>query len=71
MLARIVNNPVIRYFREAREELRKVTWPQRREVLIYSALVVAFSIITAAYFGLLDWVFTLGLEELVKLTNNV
>jgi preprotein translocase subunit SecE len=71
MLARIANNPVVRYFREAREELRKVTWPQRREVIIYSALVVAFSIITAAYFGLLDWVFTLGLEELVKLTNNV
>jgi len=71
MLGRIINNPVARYFREAREELRKVTWPQRREVLVYSALVIAFSIITAAYFGLLDWVFTLGLEELVKLTSNV
>ncbi|MEK7183278.1 MAG: preprotein translocase subunit SecE [Patescibacteria group bacterium] len=71
MLGRIINNPAVRYFREAREELRKVTWPQRREVMIYSALVVAFSIITAAYFGLLDWVFTLGLEELVKLTGNV
>ncbi len=71
MLGRIINNPVIRYFREAREELRKVTWPQRREVVVYSALVVMFSIITAAYFGLLDWVFTLGLEKLVKLTASL
>jgi preprotein translocase subunit SecE len=71
MLGRIINNPVMRYFREAREELRKVTWPQRREVMIYSTLVVVFSIVTAAYFGLLDWVFTLGLEELFKLTNNI
>ena len=70
MLARIVNNPVIRYFREAREELRKVTWPQRRDVLIYSSLVIGFSVITAAYFGALDWVLTLGLEALVKLTNQ-
>lgn len=71
MLGRIINNPVVNYFREAREELRKVTWPGRREVLIYSGLVILFSVLTAAYLGLLDWVFTLGLEELVKLTNNV
>ncbi len=71
MLGRLTSNPVVRYFLEAREELRKVTWPQRREVILYSALVVAFSIITAGYFGLLDWVFTLGLEKLVTLTNNI
>ena len=71
MLARIANNPVIRYFREAREELRKVTWPQRREVSLYSSLVVILSIVVAAYLGLLDWLFTFGLEALVKLTNNV
>jgi preprotein translocase subunit SecE len=71
MLGRLANNPATRYFREAREELRKVTWPSRREVLFYSSLVVIFSVLTAAYLGLLDWVFTLGLEELVKLTNNI
>ncbi|MFZ2681513.1 MAG: preprotein translocase subunit SecE [Patescibacteria group bacterium] len=71
MLGRIINNPAIRYFLEAREELRKVTWPQRREVMIYSSLVIAFSVVTAAYFGLLDWLFTLGLEKLVTLTNNI
>ena len=69
MFARLVNNPVVKYFREAREELRKVTWPGRREVLVYSGLVIAISVVTAAYFGLLDWLFTLGLEELVKLTD--
>lgn len=71
MLGRIINNPVVRYFREAREELRKVTWPQRRDVIMYSTLVVVFCIVTAAYFGLLDWVLTLGLEELVTLTSNI
>lgn len=70
MLGRIINSPVFRYFREAREELRKVTWPQRREVMIYSTLVVIFSIVTAAYFGVLDWLFTLGLEMLIQLTDK-
>mgnify|MGYP001560469054 CR=1 FL=1 len=71
MLTRVLNNPVVRYFREAREELRKVTWPARREVMIYSSMVVVVSVVTAAYFGLLDWLFTIGLEQLVNLTNNV
>lgn len=71
MLARVLNNPVVRYFREAREELRKVTWPARREVILYSSLVIVVSVVTAAYFGLLDWLFTVGLEQLVKITNNV
>lgn len=71
MLARIVNNPVVRYFREAREELRKVSWPQQRDVILYASLVVIVCAAAAAYFGLLDWLFTVGLEELVKLTNRV
>ncbi len=69
MVSRIINNPVVRYFREAREELRKVTWPSRREVLLYASLVIAISIVTAAYFGLLDWLFSQGLEALVRLTD--
>lgn len=71
MLARVINNPVVRYFREAREELRKVTWPQRRDVMLYSGLVIALSLVMASYLGFLDWAFTQGLEALVKLTNNL
>lgn len=66
MLARILNNPAVRYLREAREELRKVTWPTRQEVIKYSLMVVIISVILAAYFGLLDWALTLGLEKLVS-----
>ena len=65
MLARILNNPLVRYFREAREELRKVTWPSRQDVIKYSAVVVIISVVLAAFFGLLDWVLTVGLEKLV------
>jgi preprotein translocase subunit SecE len=69
MFTRLINNPVVKYFREAREELRKVTWPSRREVTLYSSLVVVISIVTAAYLGLLDWLFTLALEKIVTITS--
>lgn len=71
MFTRMLNNPVVRYFREAREELRKVTWPQRRDAILYASLVAIVSVVTAAYFGLIDWLFTIGLEALVKLTNSI
>lgn len=70
MKATILNNPVVRYFREAREELRKVTWPSRRDVLIYSGFVIAVCVIVAAYFGLLDFLLTKGLDALVKAFNK-
>ncbi len=71
MLGRLTKNPLLRYFQEAREELRKVTWPSQQEVILYSSLVIIISVVMAAYLGLLDWIFTLGLEELVKLTNQI
>ena len=57
------------YLRESREEMRKVTWPARDETIKYSALVIGISVVVAAFFGGLDWLLNLGLEELIKLTS--
>ncbi len=47
----------IQFLREVRGELRKVSWPNRQEVIRYSIIVlVALVIFTAAVFGL-DYVF--------------
>ncbi len=70
MKSAILNNPVVRYFREAREELRKVTWPNRREVMIYSGFVIGVVVVVAAYFGALDFLLTAGLNALIKLVTK-
>lgn len=70
MKAAILNNPVVRYFREAREELRKVTWPNRREVFVYSGFVIGVVVLVAAYFGALDFLLTAGLNALIKLVTK-
>ncbi len=68
-MTRIGNFPVIRYFREAREELQKVSWPTQKQALTYSAFVIGLSAVMAIYFGLLDWVLTRALEALIGITS--
>lgn len=65
----ITNNPATRYFREAYEELKKVTWPSREDVLRYSIAVIAMGVVVGVYFGLVDWILSKGLAALVNFTS--
>ncbi|NTW05665.1 MAG: preprotein translocase subunit SecE [Peptococcaceae bacterium] len=51
------------YFRGVYSELKKVHWPTRREVLIYTAVVVVAVIIV----GALIWVFDAGMSRVLQL----
>ena len=62
----LTNNALITYFRGAKEELEKVTWPSRKQVAIYSAIVIAVVLVWAAYFGALDFALNFVLEALLK-----
>lgn len=57
-----------RYLRESKEEMKKVTWPSKQEISRYTILVIVLSLIVAAFFGGLDWLLNLGLEQLISLT---
>lgn len=48
--------------------MKKVTWPSRKETVKYSVIVIALSIVIAAFFGGLDWVLNQGLEWLISAT---
>ena len=41
---------------QVRQEVRKVTWPSRRETLMTTAFVFGFAVIAAIYFMLVDQV---------------
>lgn len=51
-------NFLINYFRSAKTELKKITWPSRQETVRYSTLVIVASLIVAVFFATLD--FSLG-----------
>lgn len=54
------------YFRGAIEELRKVTWPTKKQTQMYTFLVIAMVVGVALFFGVLDYVFNLGLEFIIR-----
>ncbi len=51
------------FFKEVYVELRKTNWLSRREVLRYTLIVLAVSIVVAVILGGLDFVFS----ELLKM----
>ncbi|ADY72816.1 preprotein translocase, SecE subunit [Desulfurobacterium thermolithotrophum DSM 11699] len=53
----------ITFLKEVREELSRVTWPSKEEVIEATAGIVIFCIVVAVYFWALDFVFS----ELLKL----
>ena len=50
---------IIRYLRETRAELRKVTWPTRKEALNLTYIVLGVTFGFALVLGVLDRVFSL------------
>ncbi len=47
-------NPVVKYLRETRAEISKVTWPERDEWLRLSGIVLAVTLIMALILGITD-----------------
>ncbi len=50
-------NAVFNYFREAFQELRKVTWPTKDQAVKATLIVLGFCLGVAIYIGVLDGVF--------------
>ncbi len=56
---------MINYFREVRAEMKHVSWPSRRLTVMYTIVVVAISLGTAVYLGLLDYVFSAIIKQII------
>ncbi len=59
-------NPLTRYFRETRGELRKVTWPTREESWRLTAIVLAVSTLMAAFLWVWDLIFSQSIHMLIR-----
>jgi preprotein translocase subunit SecE len=58
-------NRVITYLKEARLELKKVSWPKRQETIRYTVAVIVMSLALAAFLGGLDFGFTYILQKFI------
>lgn len=59
-------NPVSRYLRETRGELRKVTWPTRQESWRLTAIVVAVSIFMSFFLWFWDFIFSQSIQFIIS-----
>ncbi len=53
------------FFKEVYVELRKTNWLSRREVLRYTLIVLAVTVIVAAFLGGLDYLFSTVLKSFI------
>ncbi|MEA3272895.1 MAG: preprotein translocase subunit SecE [Patescibacteria group bacterium] len=58
---------IINYVIESKRELQKVVWPTKKETTKYTMLVIGISIAVATFFGIIDFFFSLGLENLLSI----
>lgn len=48
----------VRYLSDSKNELKKVAWPTKNETFKHTLLVIGISLFTAAFLGVLDYVFS-------------
>jgi preprotein translocase subunit SecE len=54
------------YIKGSIEEMKKVTWPTQKETKNYTMLVIGVSVAVALFLGALDYIFSIGLELILK-----
>ena len=59
-------NKLINYIKASIEEMKKVTWPTKKETYQYTLLVIGISLAVAAFLGALDYIFSFALELIIN-----
>ncbi len=62
----VKDNAVVRYIKESYEELKKVVWPGQKEVKNHTMVVIFLSLSLAAFLGILDYIFSYGLDKIIR-----
>lgn len=54
-----------KFFSEVKQEMRKVSWPTKKEALIDTLIVILVSVIFAIFLGGLDALFTWLMKKII------
>ena len=56
---------VVDYIKETKTELRHVTWPTKKQAIIFTVVVIAVSIGVSLFLGFFDFLFSLALKQII------
>jgi preprotein translocase subunit SecE len=62
---------VVLFFKEVRQELRKVSWPKREDVFRATLMTLVATLLLSIYLGLTDFLLQNGIRPLFIGTVNV
>lgn len=57
---------IAKYFKEVYGELKRVSWPTKKDLISYTIAVVVFVVLMSVIVGLLDLVFANGIKLIVQ-----
>jgi len=58
-------NKLVQYIRDSKNEVKKVTWPTKKEVKQHTILVIVISLAVAFFLGLADFILTKVIEQII------
>jgi len=58
-------NKLTSYIQESVAEMKKVTWPTKKETYNYTLLVIGVSLGVAIFLGILDYIFNFGFKFII------
>lgn len=59
-------NKIIQYIKGSKDELKKVVWPSRKQLVNHTVMVIAISLAVAMFLGIIDFGLTKLLETIIK-----
>ncbi len=59
-------NKITKFFKEVKSELKKVTWPSKKQVIKNTLVVIAAVVIIGIVIWVLDLLFSFGLGSFIK-----
>lgn len=64
-------NKIKNYIKGAFEELPKVVWPTKNQAIKITIIVLIFCLVTAVFLAVVDYGFTEGYTQLIKLAGSL
>jgi preprotein translocase subunit SecE len=57
---------ITQFLRETKGEMKQVSWPSRRHLIVYTVVVIIFSLAVGYMLGGFDTLFQAGLRSLIQ-----
>jgi len=60
-----MSNKLTNYIKNSIIELKKVSWPTKQQAIRHTLLVIAISLVVAAFLGIVDFILTKALQLVI------